>query len=190
MKQHIAAVIFSLALAVITATAAYAGSLTPPGAPAPTMRTMDQLKPSWDQVLSSTDGGTDGCNSSRFKCVMNNEAVLDKETGLVWAKTSDATLRTWQAAMDYCDTLELGGRFGWRLPTIQELGTLIDKSNPGTPQLPVGHPFVTPWLSVYRSSTTYASNPDYAWYVDFGNGRFSQNLKSFSLSVRCVRGGQ
>lgn len=47
-----------------------AGTLDPPGPPAPTMRSLEQVTPSWDRVLPANNGGVDGCNSSRFTCVM------------------------------------------------------------------------------------------------------------------------
>lgn len=39
-----------LALALFTMPAP-AGDLNPPGAPAPTMKTLDQIPPTWDQVI-------------------------------------------------------------------------------------------------------------------------------------------
>lgn len=52
--------------------------------------------------------------------------VTDLTTGLVWQKTPDATLRTWEEATAYAKTLELAGRSDWRLPTIEELFSIAD----------------------------------------------------------------
>ncbi len=101
-----------MALAVFAA-AALAGDLNPPGAPAPTMKTLDQIPPTWDQTLPANDGtAPDSCNSSRFKCVMGNQAVLDKETGLVWERTPGASLATWTVAITTCLQRSNGGRMG------------------------------------------------------------------------------
>src|SRR5262245_29501247 len=51
--------------------------LDPPGPPAPTMKTLDELQPVWNRVLPDND---------RFQLVMGDVAVLDKETGLVWQR--------------------------------------------------------------------------------------------------------
>ena len=42
-------------------------------------------------------------DSKRFKLVLDNEAVLDKETGLLWERAPDHTItRNWQDAVQYC----------------------------------------------------------------------------------------
>src|SRR5688500_8122634 len=46
------------------------GSQGPQGEPGPTA-------PGWDTTLPADDGGADGCNSSRFTCVLDDMAVRD-----------------------------------------------------------------------------------------------------------------
>jgi len=181
MKQHIAAVLFSLALAGITATTANAGSLTPPGAPAPTMRTMEELKPSWSKKIPA---------AQRFELVLDNFAVLDKETGLVWERSASVTDFTWDEMQTKCFKAVIGGRRGWRLPTIDELTSLVDPTQ--IPALPSGHLFTNVFRSpsYYWSSTILESYPSGAWAVNFYDGSVDIYNKSDFNYVRCVRGGQ
>ena len=88
--------------------------------------------PAWDQTLPA---------STRFIVLSNfgNQAVLDRETGLVWQRALGATVI---AALDtFCSKATTGGRAGWRAPTIAELGTLFDPLATSVPPLPPGHPF-------------------------------------------------
>ena len=182
-----------LVLAIITAFVAVgvflpkligAGELEPSALPGPTMKTLDEIPPTWSQTLPA---------SERFVLVLNNdEAVLDKETGLVWAK--DANLaggaKTWEQAVLYCRDLNIGGRKGWRLPTVEELASLVDMTGPGTDGtiLPEGHPFINVQSSNYWSSTTYEAASDYAWLVPMPHGSVGSLAKTNSFSVWPVRG--
>ena len=98
--------------------------------------------PDKSKTLPANDGGADGCNSSRFKCVMGGEAVQDKQTGLTWARNAYIAKKRapWQEAMKFCQDLEIANRKGWRLPTKEELSSLLDTSR-SDPALPDGHPF-------------------------------------------------
>jgi hypothetical protein len=143
--------------------------------------------PPWSQILSAAE---------RFDLVMGTwasdhwiyPAVLDKETGLVWQRDTDDTARDWNEACSYCYQLSLGGRKGWRMPTIEELASLVDPLQ-ATPALPTGHPFTNVKLSPYWSSSTYATSPDYTWGVHFLGGYVCYYNKDNHFSVRCVRGG-
>jgi hypothetical protein len=58
----------------------------------------------------------------------SSEVWKDKETGLTWtAKDNGSSVNLGQAG-DYCTGLKTGGFSDWRLPTIDELTSLYDKS--------------------------------------------------------------
>ena len=118
----------------------------------------------------------------------DNAAVLDKETGLVWQRNTDNTIRSWAVASIYCYQLEVGGRMGWRLPRIEELTTLVDTSQ-SNPALPSGNPFINAKSSGYWSSSTNASDSNFAWGVSFDYGYVYGYYKADGHCVRCVRGG-
>jgi hypothetical protein len=80
----------------------------------------------WDKTLPANDpGGACPASSSRFECVMNGAAVRDNETGLVWEQSPSATQFLWADARDACAILALGGRYGWRLPSVVELTSCL-----------------------------------------------------------------
>ncbi len=72
----------------------------------------------------------------------------------------------------------------WRLPTIQELLTLVvyDKYDPSSPLEDASSGYC--W-----SSTIYALNTSNTWVVHFGYGYTCGYGRSYSLFVRCVRAG-
>jgi hypothetical protein len=143
--------------------------------------------PSWDQKLACATP----TNCPRFEVLSdwNNEAVLDLETGLVWERSPSTSAYGWSSAMNICNVLSIGNRIGWRLPTLQELASLVDPSQLD-PSLPSGHPFNNVQTAVYWSATTLVDDPNVAWVVIIGNGTVTFGLKSFGHFVWCVRGGQ
>jgi len=135
----------------------------------------------WSQKLPAAE---------RFKLVLGDAAVLDKETGLVWDKSPDTTQRTWTSAISHCYTREIGGRKGWRLPTVEQLASLVDNTQ-SNPSLPSGHPFSNVQSALYWSSTTSAVQTAHAWGVDFSVGGVNDDgSKGSDGRVWCVRGGQ
>jgi len=175
----------TFAIISTSAVLASAGTLTPPGPPAATMRTLEEQKPAWNKIIPA---------AQRFADALDGNAVLDKETGLVWAKMPDSIQRTWLAAIDYCTQLNLGGRMGWRLPAVEELATLIDRSNTNlsTPAIPIGHPFQNIKLGPYWSFTTQISDTTGAVVVDTGYGGAFYNVSKVNPGsfVWPVRSGQ
>lgn len=147
----------------------------------------DAKPPFWDDQVN---------NAGRFKVLseFNGAAVFDKETGLVWERSPSTTDRTWFQTLSNCYNKNVGGRKGWRLPTIEELASLVDTSQPA-PKLPAGHPFANVQSSRYWSATTSTllGTGDHAWGVDFNSGGVNDADgagKSIDFFVWCVRGGQ
>ena len=141
--------------------------------------------PSWDQTLLATQ---------RFIVLsnFNNEAVLDRETGLVWQKdpgTQNFFQASWFVAQDEC-AKAIGGRFGWRLPAAEELSTLWD---PSTGQIFSGAPFSLGQLTAFWTTTTSGQTPTEAFVVQSAsNPEFIITIsdKPMAHNVWCVRGHQ
>jgi hypothetical protein len=206
-KKFISMVVIALGVALLLPCLSMAGSLEPPaqaldgnGNPVPTMKTLDEVLPAWSQKLRADDGPNgDSCNSSRFKCVLDGEAVLDKETGLVWERTLRDYRDPWSQARYWCNNLSLGGRQGWRLPTVNEMASILDWSVHG---LPNGHPFT---VQTTQSAYWWTSTTVDRWYMadgsidDYSHWAYAIPVFGSVVSTRpkrlddayiwCVRGG-
>jgi hypothetical protein len=90
--------------------------------------------PSWNQTIPVTERYLVLAN-------FNQQAVLDRETALVWSRSPFPGGRDvpWVTAITACLNFKLGNRWGWRLPTAPEFASLFDGS--GDSVLPAGHPF-------------------------------------------------
>lgn len=130
----------------------------------------------WDRKMRSDNGDGDGCGSTRFTCVLGRQAVRDN---------------TWFNAVRSCWQLEISDRMGWHLPTIEQLASLLDPSEPSG--LPQSHPF----LSVATANANYwsittDSRPDterQAWLILLSTKSTGDAAKTSSALRWCVRGG-
>lgn len=136
--------------------------------------------PSWNQKLAT----------NRFVVLANwnGEAVLDRETGLVWERSPDGDGRRWLQAQSHCNNRVVGGRKGWRVPQAQELASLVDPgvAAPG-PTLPPGHPFLGVG-TIYWTATASTQVGPGSWVVDFFGGLVGAMGNDNLQSVWCVRG--
>jgi len=131
--------------------------------------------------------------SQRFVILsaLNNDGVLDKETGLVWEKSPQTASVRWSVARRTCVEKNIGGQKGWRLPSLSELQNLVDPSIPPPgPTLPPGHPFLAVQSAVYWSETRVGEDPNGAWAVHFGLGGGAVFINwAHAVHVWCVHDG-
>ncbi len=145
--------------------------------------------------------------------------LSDVTTGLQWMRCalgqtwSDLTCRgesvphSWTAALEAAERLNSRGGYAghadWRVPTIDELRTLIYCSS-GQPRLwndsdaECRGPFERPTLypaafpeaprAWFWSSSPDMSDPDFAWLIYFSNGSVNYGYKSQTGCLRLVRG--
>jgi len=123
----------------------------------------------------------------------SGDVVTDTSTNLQWQDDADAknVTKTWQEAIDYCETLTLAEKSDWRLPNINELASLIDDSQ-NYPDAENPH-FLNIASAWYISSTTEAGDDSsgYVWFVDFQSREGQdQSVKISTYNVRCVRTGE
>ena len=128
---------------------------------------------SWN--VSGSPYPPDGTAFTSFLNTLNGGA-----TGVGNCVSSDGNTQT-GGFNNYCD---------WRLPTIGELNSIVDRSASGCLS---GSPCIDPVFgptvpSIYWTSTTFAGDPFGAWDTDFGNGVVRVGSKDNSIFVRAVRG--
>jgi hypothetical protein len=140
--------------------------------------------PTWHQILPANE---------RFVLVMNDEAVLDRETGLVWMRSPLFYFYAshWYKVAESCSNLIVGNRKGWRLPTVEELTSLVDPCS-SEPALPPGHPFVLSnefWGYWTSSNDPNDNGLDRALTVNFSDGKVYSWSRGYARLRWCVRGG-
>jgi len=114
--------------------------------------------------------------------------VTDNQTGLVWQQKEEISAATWEEALQYVATLNLGGHKDWRLPNLKELES-ISTAYSARPSIDTKF-FPDAASALYWSSTTLAQRTGArAWTIDFRYGVVSYNDKTEKLHVRAVRGG-
>jgi hypothetical protein len=108
--------------------------------------------------------------------------VYDTGTKLTWQQAVPSTELSWANASAYCAGLgsSLGGK-GWRLPTIKELVTIVDFSQPTAPFIDRNAFPQTPSGLIFFSSSA-------SFGIDFANGLVSSIADPTQpQETRCVR---
>jgi hypothetical protein len=117
-----------------------------------------------------------------------NGVITDTATSLQRAQDTGGQAMTWDNANAYVRDLKIGGYSDWRLPTKEELESLITYCKGKGIQVKEGKcaeyynkiGFKKVQSPVYWSSTTVAGNPNLAWIVSSGMATCTTTLSPTS----------
>ncbi len=113
-------------------------------------------------------------------------AVYDSTTGLMWSASDAAESElNHDAATVACKELNLAGATDWRLPTVEELFALVDRSRQ-EPAIDITY-FPTCHSDWYWASTPAAWSSSSAWCVFFSYGFADSYRRDSECFVRAVR---
>jgi len=134
------------------------------------------------------DAAPDSTSKEAPRYSIGESIVTDNRTGLIWTRYDISTKRlSWADAKKAAAECQVDDHDDWRLPTIQELLTLVDYSR-SEPAIDPAFGCQSSW---YWTSTPYASSPsDCAWLVGFSYGSSDWSNQHDEGFVRAVRPGQ
>lgn len=112
--------------------------------------------------------------------------VKDDSTKLLWEDTPHVELTkvNYNQAKQYCEELTIEKYENWRLPTLQELLTIVDYKR-YKPALLKEFSYVDD-ETLYWSNTPYVRSSDEYWGVSFKDGSTSNASINYDRYVRCV----
>ena len=131
-----------------------------------------------------------GLSFLKAEFLKNGDIVKDSVSKLEWQDNAVGSAMAWEDAITHCEELNLGGHSDWRLPNVNELKSIVDRSK-YSPAIVNG--FENTDSGYYWSSTTNDYNKSDAWIVDFSVGYvvYYDGIKEDLYNyVRCVRDGQ
>ncbi len=136
--------------------------------------------PTWDRKI-------EGAKRFKLLSAFANEAVLDRETGLMWEIDASVGFN-WRNAHRHCALSNTGGRMGWRVPALDELLTIVDPAR--SPAVPDGAPFNALIVADVWTANEDLADATTAVSVDFNAFLLRTRAKTLGRSVLCVRGGR
>ena len=114
--------------------------------------------------------------------------VITDSKDRMWQATGSTHADTWSAACSYCEGLEYAGEDDWRLPTIDELESIIDSG----PTPAVVDPLFSVQEGMYWSLNVPTNFDSTAWVLNFfgdtkGQTTVLDKTTAAGVYTRCVR---
>jgi hypothetical protein len=159
------------------------------------------------QINNQQETPNNNTSILKSRYIRVGETVVDNKTGLIWQDNYDKSSleKSWltddnyytclndstsvkcldmngDTAFTYCQELILGGYTNWRMPTQDELSTIVNKDNYPT----IDETFKNTQASFYWSSTPDTTIVNYALGVFFNVGNRGSYNKSDAGNIRCT----
>ncbi len=107
---------------------------------------------------------------------------VDANEVVFWYYDDIASAVDWEDALDYCAGITENGLSKFRLPTINELHSLVDRSSSNPAALVSS---ISP-EKFWTSTTVHSQNSD-GYVVDFSNGSVEHHAKTSTAYVICIK---
>jgi hypothetical protein len=141
---------------------------------------------SWYNIFSGANGGNAGYETPKID-FLNQGATV---TGPTCTGVADVNKCNTQSYVTAVNAAGLCGKTDWRMPTLDELQSLVYHGRP-THTVAIDTTYFPNSIdSLYWSSSPFANFADLAWIVDFEAGYVGFGSKKVATTVRLVRSGQ
>lgn len=137
-------------------------------------------------------------NKNVDKINVNDKVWIDTDTSLGWQIEVDGKKYTWDEAFEYIQKLNnerYCGYEDWRIPTLDELNTIVTKKSYKSEngyEYKIKNNLLKSMCNnddwAFYWSSTAPSRPS-SYYLSYINGFSYETLKTKSMYIRCVRGG-
>ena len=116
-----------------------------------------------------------------------NGTVTDLISGLMWQQQPDsAAVRRQANSITFCSNLVLAGYSDWRLPSAEELMSIVNYGT-ATPAIDLTV-FPTMTSGSYWTGDSYQPLGSYGWYANFTDGVIDTRWDTNLVLTQCVRG--
>jgi hypothetical protein len=137
--------------------------------------------------------GTQTCTKTRY--IVSADTVTDNDLNIVWQRVVPSSFAgcsagvacTWLEANNYCNNLVLAGSSSWRLPSLDELQSILVGSVAPMVDMTL---FPNTPAEYYWTSTTYDNGDPTVfglWVISFATGTSTVKSDARVYYVRCVR---
>lgn len=133
----------------------------------------------WNKDFSNPQG--DGI-ANEFVLQHGDSVVFDKTTGLMWQRAGSENYRTYADAEKYVRDLRLAGYRDWRLPTLEEAMSLMERKEYDRLHIDPKFDKAQTWIWTADKNTDGV-----AWVVSFGFGSCNNHYLYDDIYGRAVR---